>query len=168
MSVNDELGLIEGFDLPPAVMMPYNPPHYRDLLEGFGCQPAMTLFAYSADDQDGQIPERLARGVELAKRRYRCFVRGIDMRRLRRGTRLARRLRSGVGRQLPCRSPHAKSIISCRHCAWSRPDLCLLAESKTRRGIRLARQTRPSGLDGTLSHSACSPSGTGARSVAHG
>lgn len=83
MSVNDELGLlVEGFDLPPAVMMPYNPPHYRDLLEGFGCQPAMTLFAYSADDQDGQIPERLARGVELAKRRYRCFVRGIDMRRL--------------------------------------------------------------------------------------
>src|SRR6266478_1623876 len=33
-SVNDEYGLlIEGFDEPPAVLMPYNPPYYSRLIE---------------------------------------------------------------------------------------------------------------------------------------
>ncbi len=36
-STNYECGLlIEGFDRPPVVMMTYNPPYYRDLLEGAG------------------------------------------------------------------------------------------------------------------------------------
>src|SRR5713101_4237886 len=36
-SVNDEYGLlVEGFDRPPAVLMPYNPPYYQILIERAG------------------------------------------------------------------------------------------------------------------------------------
>jgi hypothetical protein len=45
-STNDECGLlIEGFDSSPCLMMPYNPPGYSSLLEGFGLKKAMDLYA---------------------------------------------------------------------------------------------------------------------------
>jgi len=46
-STNDECGLlIDAFDLPPCLMMPYNPPYYPVLLEGLGFKKAMDLYAY--------------------------------------------------------------------------------------------------------------------------
>lgn len=46
-STNDECGfLLEGFDLPPMIMMPYTPPYYLDYMEGYGMQKAKDLFAY--------------------------------------------------------------------------------------------------------------------------
>jgi GNAT superfamily N-acetyltransferase len=38
--------LIEGFDSPPGFMMPYNPPYYGRLIEGYGFRKAQDLFAY--------------------------------------------------------------------------------------------------------------------------
>ena len=82
LSVNDEIGLLtDGYDSPPAIMMPYNPPYYRDLVLGYGFSPAMTLWAYRAKDGEGAVPERLTKAVELARRRHGYTVRGIDMRR---------------------------------------------------------------------------------------
>lgn len=83
MSVNDDLGLlVDGYDSPPAIMMAYNPPYYRDLVEGYGFSPVMALYAYRAEDREGQVPERLLRGLELVRRRYQHTIRPIDMRRL--------------------------------------------------------------------------------------
>ena len=46
-STNDECGLlVEGFDSSPCLMMPYNPPVYPSLLEGFGLRKKMDLYAY--------------------------------------------------------------------------------------------------------------------------
>ena len=46
-TTNDPAGLlIEGFDLPPVAMMPYNKPYYLDLLSGCGFQKKFDLFAY--------------------------------------------------------------------------------------------------------------------------
>lgn len=46
-STNNSCGLlIEGFDLPPVVMMPYNPRYYIDLLENYGFQKKVDLRAY--------------------------------------------------------------------------------------------------------------------------
>ncbi len=45
-SVNDECGLlVDGFDTPPAVMMPYGRPDYPELLEQNGYAKAMDMFA---------------------------------------------------------------------------------------------------------------------------
>jgi hypothetical protein len=42
-STNEEAGLlVEGFDTPPVLMMPWNPPWYADLLEGVGFRKART------------------------------------------------------------------------------------------------------------------------------
>lgn len=47
LSMNDECAfLLEGFDSPPAVMMPYNPPYYLDLMEACGMAKAKDLYAF--------------------------------------------------------------------------------------------------------------------------
>lgn len=82
-STNDECGLlVEGFDYPPCLMMPYNPPYYPELLEGFGLRKAMDLYAYRLAketfriDQLSRVTERLMRkGPEFRVRpiRLRAF-----------------------------------------------------------------------------------------------
>lgn len=65
-STNEECGtLIEGFDTPPAVMMPYNPEWYPELLEAAGLRKARELLAYHVDRSAGygrmkRLFERLA------------------------------------------------------------------------------------------------------------
>ncbi len=47
LSMNDECAfLIEGFDAPPVVMMPYNPRYYLGLMEGCGLAKAKDLYAF--------------------------------------------------------------------------------------------------------------------------
>lgn len=47
LTTNDTCGLlVEGFDLPPMVMMPYNPPHYMNLIESVGFTKKVDLRAY--------------------------------------------------------------------------------------------------------------------------
>ncbi|MGC9361812.1 MAG: GNAT family N-acetyltransferase [Candidatus Syntrophosphaera sp.] len=59
-TINDEVGLlIDGFDTPPMLMMPHNPPYYQKLFEDNGLKKAMDLYAFYSDRDD--IPERLAR-----------------------------------------------------------------------------------------------------------
>ncbi|MCY4154807.1 MAG: N-acetyltransferase [Gammaproteobacteria bacterium] len=46
-SINQECGLlVDGFDTPPAMMMPHNPPWYAALLEQQGYRAAKELYAY--------------------------------------------------------------------------------------------------------------------------
>lgn len=47
LSMNDECAfLLEGFDRPPVVMMPYNPPYYIELMEKAGLTKAKDLYAF--------------------------------------------------------------------------------------------------------------------------
>ena len=43
---NDCLFLVEGFDSPPMVMMPYNPPYYPQFMERAGWEKAKDAYAY--------------------------------------------------------------------------------------------------------------------------
>jgi hypothetical protein len=43
---NNCLCLVDGFDSPPMVMMPYNPPHYPEFIEQDGWQKAKDAYAY--------------------------------------------------------------------------------------------------------------------------
>ncbi len=79
-STNDECGLlIDGFDLPPAVLTPYTPPHYVDLTERAGFTKARDLFLYHS--VNNQLPERLIRGAKLIAKRKKITLRPIDMKR---------------------------------------------------------------------------------------
>ncbi|MCX7009504.1 MAG: N-acetyltransferase [Kiritimatiellaeota bacterium] len=80
LSVNDDIGLlVEGFDSPPVIMMPYNPAYYPALIEGCGFAKAMDLLAYQGDASQ-PIPDRAARAVALCQRRYKFRVRPVNMR----------------------------------------------------------------------------------------
>jgi GNAT superfamily N-acetyltransferase len=80
LSVNDDLGLlIEGFDAPPMIMMPHNPPYYEKLIEGYGFKKAMDLFAYYGKFAGGFIPAEVQRGAEICRRRLKCSIRSLRM-----------------------------------------------------------------------------------------
>jgi hypothetical protein len=68
-STNEFCGvLIKGFDLPPTIMTPYNPPYYRELLESAGLQKAKDLHAYTRDIPR-QLPEKVLRVARMAENR---------------------------------------------------------------------------------------------------
>ncbi len=68
-STNEECGfLIEGFDQPPLLMTPYNPPYYRALMEGAGMNKAKDLYAYIYDVQKN-LPEKILRVASIAEKR---------------------------------------------------------------------------------------------------
>jgi GNAT superfamily N-acetyltransferase len=82
LSINDDLGLlIEGFDRPPYVMMPHNPPYYERLVEGHGFQKAMDLLAYYGENGSPTPPDRLERGMAIIRKRYKFTLRALDMKR---------------------------------------------------------------------------------------
>jgi GNAT superfamily N-acetyltransferase len=65
LSMNVECGfLLEGFDKPPAVMMPYNPRYYHALLEASGFVKAKDLYAFHMK----RSRERQARAEEILSR----------------------------------------------------------------------------------------------------
>jgi GNAT superfamily N-acetyltransferase len=65
LSMNDECAfLLEGFDAPPVVMMPYNPPYYLKLMEQCGLVKAKDLYAFlkgRARKISGKVEEFLVR-----------------------------------------------------------------------------------------------------------
>jgi GNAT superfamily N-acetyltransferase len=81
-SVNDECGLlVDGFETPPALMMPHNPRYYIDLIERAGFAKAKDLWVYQGGSEEGYVPvpERLARGTELIRQRQGLTLRPLNM-----------------------------------------------------------------------------------------
>jgi hypothetical protein len=80
-SLNSECGLlVQGFDSPPVVLMPYNPPFYATLLERQGYAKLKDLYAWRYDWDE--MPDRAKRVVESLRRLPEVRVRPIDMSRL--------------------------------------------------------------------------------------
>jgi GNAT superfamily N-acetyltransferase len=84
-STNEECGLlVDGFDTPPMVLTPHNPPYYESLLTGAGLAKIKDLYAFVAHSRDGQVPERLRKGAALVRRRQPdVVVRPLNKRRFR-------------------------------------------------------------------------------------
>jgi hypothetical protein len=77
-STNEECGfLIEGFNQPPLLMTPYNPPYYVDLMEGYGLKKAKDLYAYIYEVLD-RLPEKVNRVASIAEKKG-IRVRPINM-----------------------------------------------------------------------------------------
>jgi GNAT superfamily N-acetyltransferase len=79
-TINDTAGLlVDGFDRPPSILMPYNPPSYAGYLEGYGFERAMTMWAYYVHEAYIQ-QEKLRRGSEIVMRRHPGLtLRMLDM-----------------------------------------------------------------------------------------
>lgn len=82
-STNDECGLlVEGFDGPPVVMMPYNPPFYLPLIEEAGFHKAKDLLAYHMTDKHG-LPPKFVRVAERIRKKAGVEIRSLHMKRYR-------------------------------------------------------------------------------------
>jgi hypothetical protein len=76
-STNEECGfLIEGFEEPPMLMTPYNPPYYRTLMEGYGMRKAKDLYAFIHEVR-AALPEKVLRVAAIAEKRG-ISVRPVD------------------------------------------------------------------------------------------
>lgn len=105
-SMGSECGLlVEGFDEPPVIMMPYNPPYYRDHLEACGLTKEVDLVAFDVHRDPGESAgvaesrQRLAGLVDrLAKRHPDLSIRKLDMKHLRRDAFVLRDVFDGARR----------------------------------------------------------------------
>ena len=86
-SQNEEVGLlVDGFDMPPVIMMTYNPPYYQGLIERAGFQKAQNLWAWdiltNIFDLDVQkLPRKFLRVAEEARKRNNLVIRPLNMKR---------------------------------------------------------------------------------------
>jgi GNAT superfamily N-acetyltransferase len=80
-STNDVCGvLVEGFDEPPAILMPYNRPDYDGLLQGAGLVGVKDLLAYWLPATT-PLPERFERACDRVLSRSGVRLREVDPRR---------------------------------------------------------------------------------------
>ncbi|MEM9005630.1 MAG: hypothetical protein AAGE59_19160 [Cyanobacteria bacterium P01_F01_bin.86] len=63
---NNGFFLIDGFDSPPMMMMPYNPPYYPDLVEKGGWQKAKDAYAYDFPLLDHDLAKQFEKGYHIA------------------------------------------------------------------------------------------------------
>ncbi len=79
-SINGEVGLlIDGFDLPPFIMMPYSPPYYAGLIEARGYAKVQDLYAWRYDWTT--ISDKAQRIVDALRQVPEVTVRAVNMRR---------------------------------------------------------------------------------------
>ena len=81
-SSNHVLGLlVDDFDAPPRVMMPYNPPYYADIITGRGYAKEKDLLAYRLDSTK-PLSEKMIRIAQVLESETEVDIRPIDMKNL--------------------------------------------------------------------------------------
>lgn len=76
-STNEVCGLlVKGYELPPYVMMPYNPPYYAELIEGYGFKKSKDLLAYYMRREFYE--PRISQLAERVRRKNKVQIRCID------------------------------------------------------------------------------------------
>ena len=79
-SVNDEYGLlVDGFEEPPVILMPYNPPYYGSLIESAGLRKAKDLHCFHVS-KEHVLSEKLIRVADMARQREGLSFRTLNMR----------------------------------------------------------------------------------------
>jgi hypothetical protein len=81
-SLNESAGLlVDGFDDPPMLLMPYNPPEYASYLAQAGYEKVKDLYAWIWD-LDKPIDKRIGEMANRVKARYGVVIKQIDTRRM--------------------------------------------------------------------------------------
>jgi GNAT superfamily N-acetyltransferase len=79
LSMNEECAfLLEGFDSPPAVMMPYNPRYYNDLMDASGLVKARDLYAFLLA-RDHETAAKVKAIVDTIKKSTTVTTRPINL-----------------------------------------------------------------------------------------
>lgn len=79
LNINHETGLlIDGFDSPPFLLMPHDPPWLGPMIEAYGLAKGRDAYAYRLDTKYG-LPEKLRRFFERAPDKLK--IRGVDLKR---------------------------------------------------------------------------------------
>ncbi len=87
-SINEELGLlVEGFDRPPMVMMPYNPKYYLKIYDDLGLVKIRDLYAFYLSASVTE-PERIHKIAERVRKSTGLHVRNVNMKRLQQDLRI--------------------------------------------------------------------------------
>jgi GNAT superfamily N-acetyltransferase len=83
--INHTFGfLMDAYDRPPAVEMPYNPPYYPRLVEAAGYRKVKDVFALHMPVGTGEDERtrRLAAFAEKVRQKYRISIRKLDIKKL--------------------------------------------------------------------------------------
>lgn len=135
LSFNHDCGvLVEGFEYPPAMMMPYNPRYYPALFTGSGFRKAMDLWSHELSTAIAP-PEKVVRVAEKVRAQEGVRVRPLNMRDL---PEEIRRIKSIYNAMLerswgfvPMSEEEFDSIAArLKPLVQIRPELCLIAEVK--------------------------------------
>ena len=79
-TTNDECGLlVQGFEHPPLILTPHNPPYYERLWADSGWEPAMDLWAWRFERPHTALSERQLKVLARLKARSGLTVRGMRM-----------------------------------------------------------------------------------------
>jgi GNAT superfamily N-acetyltransferase len=77
-STNDEVGLlVDAFDMPPVILMTYNPPYYQQLIENYGFKKEKDLLAYILH-HDTYASEKLTRMQQIVRDRKGITIRALN------------------------------------------------------------------------------------------
>lgn len=78
LSMNDDIGLlIDGFNLPPVVMMKYNPKYYIDLIKNYHFEEKMLLYAYRLM-MENYAGEKMLRMQNIIRQRYDVTIENLN------------------------------------------------------------------------------------------
>lgn len=92
-SINHEYGLlVNAFDDSPRLMMSYNPPYYKKLIENYGFTCIKGLNAYKLDQDKVLSNPKLLRISQLARERTKVKIRSINMKNLKQEVALVKSL----------------------------------------------------------------------------
>jgi GNAT superfamily N-acetyltransferase len=134
-STNEECGLlVDGFQYPPTVMMPYNLPYAARLIEAAGYNKAKDLLAYLIDARDDPTPpQRLVRGIERLQQEQHVTIRPIKLRRFRQEVQLILEVYNSAWERnwgfVPMTQAETDALAAQLRMVGD-PNLCLLAEVK--------------------------------------
>lgn len=126
--------LVEGFDRPPSMMMPYNPRGYGRLLEANGFVAYHDLYSYERLSTD-PLPEKVARMAERIKATGRVRIRRVDLDDTEGEVRRIKAiydsmLKPGWGFAPISDAEFDHAVARLKPLVVARPELCLIAETR--------------------------------------
>ncbi len=135
-SLHHESGvLLEGFDYPPFLMMPYQPPYYHQFFQKAGMKKAMDFYAYNIPQAQSILDARLVSITDYLTQKKQISIRSIKKRQKREELEVLRRLynRSFEGHWgFEPLDREAFDHLAAELMQIADPDLLLLAEKEGR------------------------------------
>jgi len=90
--------LVEGFEYPPAIMMPYNLSYYPEFLEKYGLEKVKDLYAYHIDARN-PLPLRLEKLADHIRQKEGVVIRHLRMSRFRKEMAMIMEIINDVNRE---------------------------------------------------------------------